>query len=222
MARKERRCGVRLTASRIAHVSASAIPAFTLVLAASACTEGPTPSCSLAVPIVEVRDFEIVAQADDPFEADAGVPDTGTATTSSTTLPRGRCGPEATMVEDLGTSATYSIVTRECSRLTVSSALLEPLEAGETVELRIWHFPLLPYGPAEATLRVGLEGEWLWSEVVAIPAQSRLLQGRFTTSRAIPVGTPLRWHVSNHGVNSWNFVSATVMRMRPCPTDGSL
>lgn len=168
----------------------------------------------MAVPIVDPASFQIVPAADDPLEV-------GTSSTATGTPSRGRCGPEAAVVEDLGVVVTYSIVTRDCARLTVEAPIQEAVRPGESVELRIWHYPLLPYGPAEARLLVLLEGQSVWSRVVAIPAQSELLRDQFRLEAGAKLGESLRWHVSNHGVNSWNWVSATVPRARPCPQDAA-
>ena len=184
---------------------------FSLTLAACG-SEPPVEMCPTQVPVVDPASFRIVDVRDDPFEPD--MPDAGTSSTSTTT--RGRCTSSDARIEALGSDQTFTIETRYCSRLTVEAETLEDIEQGEALQLRLWHATLLPYGPAIAELVVSIDGDEVFEQIVPIPGNSELIADTVFCPDDIPRGTRVSWHVSNHGANSWNWVSLTAERLRPC------
>jgi hypothetical protein len=187
------------------------------VAALAACSEAP-PVCVGPVAVAEAATFGVVPASDDPYEPrDAGVIDAGTSSTSTSGFVRGRCGAEDLLFELLGDVKSVSVITRGCSRGTIAAPITEAIAAQEPMEVRIWHFALLPLGPAQAQLRLDLEGQNLWSRGVPIPSESELIVEPLIAPRAFPRGTEMRWHVENHGTNSWNFIGLFVQRPAPCP-----
>ncbi len=168
---------------------------------------GQPKLCPTQVSVVDPSTFTVVPEADDPFET----------TTSTSSI---RCTADDTLIEDLGDGeVTFSLNTFNCNRVTMEAPLTMDLLAGETAQLRIWHFALFPYGQTEALVAVGLEEATIWSQTIPLPTESDLLVAEIPMTRMLAAGERVRWHVSNHGSNSWNFVDLSVTRDRACLND---
>ncbi len=100
----------------------------------------------------------------------------------------------------------FEINTAWCNYATVEQPLLEPLAAGDTVEVRVWHFDLTG-APAEAYVGVAVAGEIEWERIIPIPSEGGLIAETFEVSEAVEAGTPIQFHVHNHGNNTWELVS---------------
>jgi hypothetical protein len=103
-------------------------------------------------------------------------------------------------------STTFEVNTGWCNYVTLEQPLLEPLEVGDTVEIRVFHFELTG-GPAEGYLGLGLGEGLVWEERIPIPSASELVTGTFEVTEAAPSGTPIQFHVHNHGSNTWELYS---------------
>ena len=98
----------------------------------------------------------------------------------------------------------------------MASPTLAPIEGHEALELRLWHAALIPYGPTTAHLAVTIDGDEVFQTDLAIPETSGLIEATVACARDIPAGAEVAWHVSNHGVNSWNWIDLTAIRKQPC------
>jgi hypothetical protein len=58
-----------------------------------------------------------------------------------------------------------------------------------------------------AAVAIGDDVEWEYR--VAIPTASHLAADGWIAEDDVPAGTPIRFHVHNHGINSWNLVEIT-------------
>ena len=154
-------------------------------------------------PVVDPGSFTIVRAEGDPFEAN----------TSTSTA---RCGESDTLIELLNETQSLSINTSGCNRLTVETPLMQSLSSGESISIRIWHFALFDYQPTTGVVAVAFDDETIWSQEIQLPTESGLLVPSVAMSKGVPSGTMVRWHVANHGSNSWNFVELTAMREGDC------
>lgn len=107
---------------------------------------------------------------------------------------------------DLGGYPAFEVHTDVCNYATVSQTLKEDVFAGEHVNVRMWHFDLIAAAPAEGYTALAVEGAVRWEYHVQIPADAALASYGWITEDDIPSGTPLQFHVQNHGVNSWNLI----------------
>ncbi len=155
--------------------------------------DNETDSMATPTPLVEPHAWTVAREADDLF-ADQRPAEV-------------ECDPDRGMtVEETAWQTRFEINTGWCNYATVEQPLLESLEAGDTVEVRVWHFELTGQ-PAEAYLGVGLDGEVIWEETVPIPSEGELIKSTFEVDRPLPAGTPIQYHVHNHGKNTWELVS---------------
>lgn len=109
-------------------------------------------------------------------------------------------------VDETPWQTRLEINTAWCNYATVSQPLLEALAPGDTVEVRVWHFELTGE-PAMGYLAVGLADQIAWEFAVPIPREAELITEVFEIDEPLPAGTPIQFHVHNHGKNTWELVS---------------
>lgn len=121
------------------------------------------------------------------------------------------CPEQGYGVEDFGGEAGYDIRTMSCDPLTVEQATFTDVRAGDPIELRVWNGALsAPEADASARVIFTLGGEVLIDEELLIPRAALLNTWEVAAPADAPAGTPLVWHVRNHGANTWTFLSARV------------
>jgi hypothetical protein len=116
------------------------------------------------------------------------------------------------MSEALGGDDAFSVDTGRCSYLTVMQPALRAVAAGEVLQVRLWHFDLTAFEPAEAHAAVLVDGLALLDERVPIPSPGGLLVKEVPAERVIPAGAPVYFHLHNHGTNSWSLVEVSAGR----------
>lgn len=105
---------------------------------------------------------------------------------------------------------SLELQTAFCSYVTLRQRSQAAIRKGDTLRLRIWHFKLLAGEVAQAHLAIMLGETLLWQTNIPIPSDSKLISERFTAPRDIPKGTPLFFHLHNHGANSYHFLELSV------------
>lgn len=148
------------------------------------------------VELVEAEGWTPVSAAEDPF-ADHRPDDIVCPSTS--------WGPE-----ELGGELTLGVDTGACGYLTASRPSQAAIEAGDAIEVRAWHFALTATEPGEAHVAVRVGARTLWEERVTIPADSRLYAPVVEVPADAEAGTPVYFHVHNHGDNAWNLIGLTL------------
>jgi len=145
-------------------------------------------------------DWEFVAANEDPFAPDE---------------PK-ECAPEAYGPEEVTGIWVYSLETESCSWLTVRQETVLPLQPGDRLRARVFHFALT--APTEATAHIGLawSGDVFVTMDEPIPSHGRLVTLEYTVERPHPVGEDLFFHIDNHGENSWHLIE---IRLNPSDTD---
>ncbi len=82
--------------------------------------------------------------------------------------------------------------------------LLVPVNQGEVVSLRFWHFRINEGdGDYRLAIAMGDEAEIAWEQSGPRPEQSGLIQATFTAERDFSAGEAITFHMRNHGVNDW-------------------
>lgn len=106
-----------------------------------------------------------------------------------------------------------------CRWLSAGQPTLSPVRAGDPIQIRVWHFSLNPplgSGPTTAHVAVALGDAIVWSHRVRIPTNGALLLETVEAPVDAPAGTPMVFHVHNHGDNTWNLLEIIA---RPAPAD---
>ena len=104
---------------------------------------------------------------------------------------------------ECSTPFTVLVVNTEvCNWITLEQPSLREVHAGDEIEIRTFHSPLTaPFG-VEARISVTLGDEMMFDESVAIPQPSEFISGSWVAPRDFEVGTPMLFHVDNHGRNN--------------------
>jgi hypothetical protein len=116
--------------------------------------------------------------------------------------------PEAELnVEQLPDGDWFDVITKNCAYVTVTQPLLADIPTGGTLKIRIWHFAItMGNGPFTLAIQIGKESEPLWTITKPFPSDSGLIFDEFTTQNDYTKGTPIYYHISNHGNNSWGLI----------------
>jgi hypothetical protein len=105
----------------------------------------------------------------------------------------------------------FEVKTDLCNYATVQQPSLADIRAGDTIEARMFHFELASDEAAQGHLALAVDGEVVWETFVDIPSDADSVNADIVAERDWPAGTPLHFHVHNHGVNSYNLVSLMVV-----------
>lgn len=135
--------------------------------------------------------WEIVSADDDPF-ADR--------------LPDARCPAGAVMPELLGAEPVFSVDTGDCTYLTARQPALRDVARGETFVARVWHFALTAGEAGEAHVALRIGDSTVLDEMVPIPSAGGLIAVEEPATSTFEAGTPIYFHLHNHGDNSWSLV----------------
>lgn len=113
------------------------------------------------------------------------------------------CGPETWEPEGGG----IEVNTLDCNYL----ALVQPsrlgLAAGDLVRLVAWHDSLTSDVPATGHIAVSINGAVIWEQLVEIPQTAEVWEAELTMPVDAPQGSPVNFHVHNHGGNTWNLLT---------------
>jgi hypothetical protein len=127
------------------------------------------------------------------------------------------CTADDIQIASFGEDDAVEIDTRfGCGWATVEQPLLAAVEAGDALQVRVFYFSQTTFPEAEAEVAVALGDDIVVREAVAIPSSSGLVAPRVVVDRAVAAGTMARFHVGNHGDNSWNLIELSRVRTAPC------
>ena len=101
----------------------------------------------------------------------------------------------------------YEVETDDCNYISLVQPSLRALQQGDRVESIFWHLWLWAPEPAQAHLSITI-GDWVIAdEVIDIPGPEQSFNPVLTVPYDLPQGTPIIFHLHNHGVNSWRLLS---------------
>jgi len=118
------------------------------------------------------------------------------------------CDPDALDV-DLG---LFEVDTGLCDYLSAGQPSLTTVRAGEVIEVLMYHGSLTWWEGATAHVAVSIDGVVLWEETIGIPAASEVYIAEVPSPVAVSPGTPIVFHLHNHGSNTWNIGHIKVRR----------
>lgn len=99
------------------------------------------------------------------------------------------------------------ISTGACRYFTASQGLQVEIGEGEQVRVVLWHDILRAEEAAQAHVALRLGSSLVWEQRVPIPAEKGLVVGSWRANERFAAGTPVFFHLHNHGANVWLLVS---------------
>jgi hypothetical protein len=139
------------------------------------------------VALVHPALWSAVEASEDPFAPAAAVP----------------CLPDSFGEEVLGGELGFYVRTEFCPALTVRQGLRADVAQGETVHVRLFHFPLTAPEAASARLILQLGLDEVLRREIPIPSPQADLRIDWVAPADYARGTPLWFHVENHGANEY-------------------
>ncbi|HAN30622.1 MAG TPA: hypothetical protein DCQ06_03400 [Myxococcales bacterium] len=124
------------------------------------------------------------------------------------------CADADVLVEEQDGDQWYEVKTTYCNYWTATQPSLVAIAPGDLLRIRVYRWKILDgEGGFELTLSIGAGAKQaLWQQKLAIPGKSGLWAEEILQTQAWPKGSPLYWHVQNHGINSWNLIEVSVRR----------
>jgi hypothetical protein len=122
------------------------------------------------------------------------------------------CPPLSAGDESLGGELVYAIRTERCPSLTVRQASRRAVLAGDSISVRAYHFPLTAPENASAQLVLRLGEREIFRRELPIPSDASELSETWIADDDYPVGTPILFHVQNHGANEYALIAVDVSR----------
>jgi hypothetical protein len=98
-----------------------------------------------------------------------------------------------------------------CNWLTLEQPSLRNIRAGDQVEVRARHSALTAPVSGEARMTFVLGDEILFDYSVLIPSDFVFPSVTWTATKDYPAGTPMLWHVDNHGSNEYMLIEVNVL-----------
>lgn len=137
------------------------------------------------------------------------------------------CDPLGYGFEDLGGEATYGIESGFCNFVTATQPSMTAIVPGDEVLIRLWHFALTAPDPGEAYVAIQIGDRVVWEARLPIPCRGGLVGAGtgdcpdnpnpaivdppvFDADFEAPAGTPVYFHVQNHGQNGYNLIEIAI------------
>lgn len=120
------------------------------------------------------------------------------------------CPSGARNPEDFAGTYAYSVKTDLCPYTTMVQETLADVCKGESLYVWIWNFALT--APENSTAHLGVQlGSTGWSATRPIPSAAALAAEAVIVSEDAPKGTPIFFHVRNHGSNSYELLDLIIV-----------
>lgn len=113
------------------------------------------------------------------------------------------CAADGFGYELFAAEDSYFVNTAKCAYMTATQGSVTDVRVGEEIAARIWYFDLSGPDGAQAHIVLRLGDRDIFDETIPIPAASTLLHTRFIAEEPVPAGTPVYFHVHNHGANEY-------------------
>lgn len=194
---------------RIVYLAALCVAVLTSCEETAACPEDP-PLISL----IDHEEWQQVPMEDDPF----------TSSADGEIYP---CDERDITVEELTGITTWSVITGACNWATVSQPLPRDLAAGDELFVELFWFSQRDFPGAIANIALSVGADVVLTHQVEVPADAELLETTVEVPTDAAAGTPLTFHVGNHGTNSWNLMDVSLVNdverpaWCPAPEEGA-
>jgi hypothetical protein len=98
---------------------------------------------------------------------------------------------------------SLEVDTVNCNYLLVEHPAQRPVPRGSNVYLELVHFDLAAPEPATAHVALFFGDDLQWELEIPIPSLAYVYKETFQATRDLAEGEPIRFHLHNHGQNTW-------------------
>jgi hypothetical protein len=132
-----------------------------------------------------------------------------------------RCESSDLQVQTFGDDVALEVDTRlGCGWATAMQPLRADIVEGDELQVRVFYFSQATFPAAQAEVAIAIGADIVMRELVDIPTESGLIAPRLPVLRDATAGTPVQFHIGNHGDNSWNLVELSAITRVPCENSG--
>ncbi len=141
------------------------------------------------------------------------------------------CDPIGIGFEELAGEPSFKVESGSCNYVTVVQPSMTNIEPGDEVLVRMWHFALTAPSGGEAYIAIQIGDRMLWQAWLPIPCRGGLVgfaagdcsdnpipaevdPTPSTADFSAPAGTPVYFHLQNHGENGYNLLEITIAGSR--------
>ncbi len=103
-----------------------------------------------------------------------------------------------------------------CDHFSAVQPLLTDVDVGDTLTIVAWHSVLFFPGaePATGHIALAIGDEVVWEQTSPIPGPANAWNESIDSPIKAPAGTPVTFHVRNHGNNTWNLLTFDVEKFQ--------
>lgn len=92
-----------------------------------------------------------------------------------------------------------------------SQPALAPIRVGDTIDFLLLHENLVSSEPdAQAHVAIAFGEDIVYEALIDIPAEANFLDEQWVSTLDVPEGTPVHFHLHNHGINSYRLAELSV------------
>lgn len=154
-------------------------------------TSGPPANLEGTAPLIDLGMFEKTAAADDPFDD----------------RPHDIACEFGFGLED----GFFEFESDLCRYGAFSQPALAPIRAGDTIDFLLLHENLVSSKPdSQAHIAIAFGEDIVYEVLIDIPAEADFLDEQWVSTLDVPAGTPVHFHVHNHGINSYRLAELAV------------
>jgi hypothetical protein len=114
-----------------------------------------------------------------------------------------RCEPPAYRADPFGQE--LDVETGTCNYTLLQHPARLAVAKGTPLNARLWYYDLSAPEPAEAHVAIFIDDTLAWETHIPIPSTANVIDADFPAPIDIVLDTPIRFHLHNHGQNSWVF-----------------
>ncbi len=107
-------------------------------------------------------------------------------------------------------TGVFEVDTELCLYGAFVQPTLAPIHAGDELELLVLYDALYAEEPATAHVAVALGSKRAWETELPIPSEAGQLRPTWIATDDVEIGSPVHFHIHNHGINNYRFVALTV------------
>lgn len=116
--------------------------------------------------------------------------------------------------EDIGwyvENFELEVQTNDCNYLSLAQQSHVEVRHGDFINLVYYHTELIASEPAQAHVRLTIDGKLLWEKYIDIPGDTGIYNEDIPIDFDAPAGSLVEYHLHNHGSNTWSLSALDVL-----------